>query len=313
MKILVTGASGFIGKNVVQKAISLGFVVNTASRSPQKCTADVTSFVVDSVDEYTNWNNALKNCEAVIHLAARVHITRELVENSLFEFRKVNVIGTINLARQAASVGVRRFIFVSSIGVNGSETFEQPYSPDDIASPHSAYSISKYEAELALMNLSSQTGMEVVIVRPPLVYGPKAPGNFGLLLRFVSSGIPLPFGSINNKRSFVSLDNLTDFLFICLQHPHASGQIFLVSDGEDVSTSEFLRRTAQAMGSNQLLFPIPVFILKFLANLMGKRDMSQRLFGSLQVDITKSRCVLGWAPTNSLDEGLKKAVKDIYQ
>lgn len=307
MNILITGAGGFIGQKLVEKAISLNYSVCATTRLPQKFPSGVFNIGIGSIDENTSWNSALMGCDAVIHLAARAHLLYDSHKDSLAEFRRVNVGGTINLARQAARAGVSRFIFVSSIGVNGSETFGKPYSSDDIASPHSAYAVSKFEAEQGLITLSSQTGMEVVIVRPPLVYGKNAPGNFGSLVRWVESGIPLPFGSIYNKRSFVGLENLTDFLFTCLRHPAAAGQIFLVSDGDDVSTTELLRLTAQAMGKQAFLLPVPVAMLQLCATLLGKRDVVQRLCGSLQIDITKTRCLLGWTPPNTLSEGLKKA------
>ena len=309
MKVLITGAGGFVGQRVVAKATSLNYAVCATSRLHQKFPSGISTIGVGSIDESTNWRCALIGCEAVIHLAARAHILNDSIEDSLAEFRRVNVSATLNLARQAAISGVRRFIFVSSIGVNGAETFGQPFSADDLPSPHSDYSVSKFEAEQGLMILSSQTGMEVVIVRPPLVYGPNAPGNFGSLMRWISSGVPLPLGSIYNKRSFVGLDNLADFLCTCLQHPAASGQIFLVSDGEDVSTSELLRRTAHAMGKKAFLIPVPVSALELCSALIGKRELSQRLCGSLHIDITKTRSLLGWNPSKTLNEGLKITVE----
>jgi nucleoside-diphosphate-sugar epimerase len=310
MRVLITGASGFIGKKVVEQALALGYSVCATSRLGQKISSHFYSVGVGAIDENTNWNNVLVDCEVVLHLAARAHIVNDFAENSLAEYRRVNVRATLNLANQAVRVGVRRFVFVSSIGVNGSETFGKPFSAEDRASPNSDYAISKFEAEQALMNLSAKTGLEVVIVRPPLVYGPNAPGNFGTLMRWLAIGLPLPLGSVCNKRSFIGLDNLTDFLILCLQHPAANGQTFLVSDGEDVSTTELLRLTACAMGKKVILFPIPIFILELCANLLGKHDLARRLLGSLQIDITKTRNLLGWSPRVSLNEGLKDTVKN---
>jgi len=242
-----------------------------------------------------------------VHCAARVHVMADTAANPLAEFRRVNVQGTLNLARQAAAAGVRRFAFVSSIGVNGAETFGLPFSAQDVAAPHSPYAVSKYEAELGLQALAAETGMEVVIIRPPLVYGLGAPGNFGSLIRWLRRGVPLPLGAIHNQRSLVSLDNLVDLIVTCLTHPAAINQTFLVSDGEDVSTTELLRRMGQALGRPARLVPVPVSWLKLAAKLVGKPDVAQRLCGSLQVDIEKTRRLLGWTPPLSLDQGLKRA------
>jgi nucleoside-diphosphate-sugar epimerase len=309
MKILVTGSDGFVGKNLLQKAISLNYSVCATSRFTQKLPSGVATIGLGSIDENTNWRHVLNGCEVVVHLAARVHVLNDHVADSLAEFRRVNVNATLNLARQAVDAGVRRFVFISSIGVNGAETFGIPFAEDDIPFPHSEYAISKYEAEQCLINLSARTGLEVVIVRPPLIYGPNAPGNFGSLLRWVSTGIPLPFGHICNKRSFISLENMTDFLLCCVRHPAAAGEIFLVSDGEDVSTTELLRRTATAMSMKVSLWPVPVSVLRLGAALLGKSDVAQRLCGSLQINIDKSRRILDWSPPLNLDQGLMRVVE----
>jgi len=231
----------------------------------------------------------------------------EMALNPLDEFRRVNVQGTLNLARQAAKSGVYRFVFISSVGVNGAATLKKPFTEEDQAQPHSLYAQSKYEAELGLKALATETGMEVVIIRPPLVYGPGAPGNFGSLMRWLQRGIPLPLGAIHNQRSLVALDNLIDLIVTCIDHPGAANQTFLVSDGEDVSTTELLRRMGRAMNCPARLVPVPAGFLKTAAALLGKRDMAQRLCGSLQVDIRKTREMLGWRPPLTLDQGLKKA------
>jgi nucleoside-diphosphate-sugar epimerase len=253
----------------------------------------------------------LTGCETVVHLAARVHVMADTAADPLEEFRRVNVQGTLNLARQAAVAGVRRFVFVSSIGVNCAETYRRPFTAHDEVAPHSPYAVSKYEAELGLQALAAETGMEVVIIRPPLVYGPGAPGNFGSLLRWLKRGVPLPLGAIHNQRSLVALDNLVDLIITCLTHPAAANQTFLVSDGEDVTTTELLRRMGQALGRPAHLIPVPVSWLKLAAKLVGKPDVAQRLCGSLQVDIEKTRRLLDWTPPISLDEGLKKAAEGL--
>jgi len=225
-------------------------------------------------------------------------------------YREVNVKGTLNLASQAAQAGVRRFVFVSSIKVNGEATQPgQPFTADDVPSPLDPYGVSKLEAERGLREIEAETGMEVVIVRPPLVYGPSVKANFAAMMRWVARGIPLPLGAIHNARSMVALDNLVDLLVACLKHPAAAGQTFLVSDGQDVSTTELLRRTAQAMGKKALLLPVPASMLELGATLLGKRAVAQRLCGSLQLDIAKTRRLLGWNPPLTLDQGLKKAVE----
>jgi len=223
----------------------------------------------------------------------------------LTEFRKVNTAGTLTLARQAAEAGVRRFVFISSIGVNGNQSIK-PFNEQDTPAPHDLYAISKFEAEQGLWGIQQDTGMEVVVIRPPLVYGPNAPGNFGALMRVVQRGWPLPLGAVHNQRSLVALDNLVDFVITCLDHPAAANQIFLVSDGEDLSTTELLRRVAHALGRPARLIPVPVSLLAAGAALLGRRDMAQRLCGSLQVDISKTQTLLGWNPPISVDEGLRR-------
>lgn len=247
---------------------------------------------------------------ALVHCAARVHVMQDDAADPLEAYRLVNVEGTLNLARQAATAGVRRFVFVSSIKVNGEASLSgQPFTADDVPTPLDPYGVSKLEAEQGLRELEAQTGMDVVIVRPPLVYGPGVRANFASMMRWVARGVPLPLGAIHNFRSMVALDNLVDLLVTCLKHPAAAGQTFLASDGEDVSTPELLRRSAQAMGKTAFLLPVPTFLLESGAALLGKRDVAQRLCGSLQVDIEKTRRLLGWKPPLTLNQGLKKAVE----
>ena len=210
------------------------------------------------------------------------------------------------VAQQAALAGVKRFIFISSLGVNGAETFSKPFLADDTPHPHSPYAQSKFEAESGLIDLSHTTKMSVAIIRPPLVYGPKAPGNFGVLMRVVNRRIPLPFGRVTNKRSFVFLDNLIDLILVCIIHPNAANQIFLVSDGEDLSTTQLLIKMGKVFSKPTRLLPIPMFVLSTAAKLAGKTKVAQQLLGSLQVDIQKTKSLLGWSPPFSVDEGLRK-------
>jgi UDP-glucose 4-epimerase len=226
----------------------------------------------------------------------------------LEEFRRVNVQGTLNLARQAAAAGVRRFVFISSIKVNGEATqLGRSFTADDAPAPLDAYGVSKMEAEQGLRELAAQTGMEVIIIRPPLVYGPGVKANFAAMMRWLQRGVPLPLGAIHNQRSLVALDNLVDLIVTCHTHPAAANQTFLVSDGEDVSTSELLRRMGQALDRPARLLPVPQSWLKLAAAMVGKSDVAQRLCGSLQVDISKTRQLLSWTPPLSLDQGLKRA------
>lgn len=311
--ILVTGASGFVGRSLVSRlAVDPSFNgVVAAVRRKGKSWPDGTRPVqIGDLSPTTDWSQALLDVEAVVHCAARVHVMNDVASDPLEAYRHANVHGTLNLARQAAQAGVDRFVFVSSIKVSGEATQPgRPFSADDIPVALDPYGVSKLEAEQGLRDIEAQTGMEVVIVRPPLVYGPGVKANFAAMLRWVARGIPLPLGAIYNVRSIVALDNLVDLLVTCIKHPAAAGHTFLVSDGEDVSTTELLRRTANAMGKNVLLLPVPASVLEWGAAMMGKRAVAQRLCGSLQVDITKTRYLLGWNPPLTLDQGLKKAVE----
>jgi nucleoside-diphosphate-sugar epimerase len=310
MKLLITGASGFLGRALSLEAFRRGFKVCAAVREFAILPTYIDVVSLGDVDSSTDWFYALTGCEVVVHLAARAHVSDKIEGDSLEEFRKVNVKGTLNLARQAAASGVQRFVFISSIGVNGAETFRVPFSHLDTPAPHSPYAQSKHEAELALHKIAEESGMEVVIIRSPLIYGPDAPGNFGSLMRWLMRGVPLPLGLVNkNRRSFVALDNIIDFILICVQNPKAANQIFLVSDGEDVSTADLLRRLGSAMGKPVRLVPVPVVWLEFGAMLLGKREMFQSLCGSLQLDTSKTSRLLNWKPPVSVDEGLRRAVQ----
>ena len=307
---LITGANGFVGREVSSVLVRRGFLLKGAVRASCELTEGV---VVGDIDGNTNWSDALRNVDIVIHLAARVHVMRENAGNPLEEFRKVNVAGTENLARAASASGVKRLVYVSSIGVNGFQTtLDRPYSEADKPNPHNAYAISKWEAEQSLSRVSEETGLEVVIVRPPLVYGAGAPGNFAQLLQVLSTGIPLPLASVHNLRSLVYVENMVDVLILCATHPAAAGQTYLVSDGEDVSTPGLLRQLGDAMGHPARLFPCPPALLKLAGRLTGKADQIERLQGSLRVDSGKIRRELGWAPPYTLEQGLR-ATADWYR
>lgn len=289
MSIVVTGASGFVGARLTAYLKSLGEHVVTLSRN-------------GDVEE------ALAGARCVVHLAARVHVMNENSANPLNEFRHVNVDTSVNLARKAAAAGVTRFVFISSVKVNGEQTTpNQPFTEDDVPCPEDDYGQSKHEAELALRQLALNTGLEVVIIRPPLVYGPGVKANFASLMRAVERGWPLPLGAIQNVRSLVGLDNFVNFIDCCIKHPAAANQTFLVSDGQDVSSAELVREMASAAGIRPNLWSVSPWLLQLGAALLGKRKAAQRLCGSLQVDISKSRLVLGWQPAVSLSEGLKRA------
>ena len=259
----------------------------------------------------TSWADALLDCRSVVHLAALAHVPLSRMDDALAACRAINTVATLNLARQAAAAGVQRFVFISSIKVNGEFTQAgRPFTASDPPAPQDAYAISKMEAEIGLREIADETGMELVIVRPPLVYGPGVKGNFAELMRWVARGIPLPLAGIENRRSLVALDNLVDLLLRCVEHPGAANQTFLVSDGEDLSTTDLLRRLAAAMGRPSRLFPLPQSWLRGAAALIGRGDAAARLCDSLQVDMTATREALGWTPPVGVDEGLRRAARE---
>jgi nucleoside-diphosphate-sugar epimerase len=308
MKLLVTGATGFVGSAFSQSLYAQrNRVVAGVRELSVKLFSGITPVAVGDLLPDTYWSDVLHGVDMVVHLAARVHVMRDDAADPLAEFRRVNVDGTLNLARQAAMAGVRRFVFVSSIKVNGELTrLGKPFSAYDKPDPQDPYGISKYEAEMGLLELASETGMEVVIIRAPLVYGPGVKANFASMMSWLDRGIPLPLGAVHNQRSFVALDNLVDLIVTCLDHPAAANQTFLVSDGEDLSTTELLQRMGQALGKPARLIPVPVGLMTFVANLLGKGAVASRLFGSLQVDSSKARELLGWKPVVTVDEALQK-------
>ncbi|HPW30957.1 MAG TPA: SDR family oxidoreductase [Rhodoferax sp.] len=308
-KILVTGGVGFVGRALCQKVASQDFDLMVAVRVESPSIQSGSNVCIPSLDEQTDWSLALFEVDAVIHLAARVHVMHEVSKDPLTAFRKTNVLGTLNLARQAAAAGVRRFVFISSVKVNGEETHSlRPFCENDLPAPQDPYAVSKWEAEQGLRAIAADTGMEVVIIRPPLVYGPGVRANFSALLRAVSIGLPLPLGAIQNQRSLIALDNLVDFIVTCTTHANAANQTFLISDGEDLSTPELICRIAHALNKKPHLFSMPIWSLNAFARLLGKRNALQRLSGNLQVDISKARSFLDWVPPISVDEGLRRTV-----
>lgn len=309
--ILVTGANGFVGSALQERLSIDGRNTRASIRRPLAVArTGVQYHFIDGMTAATDWSLALKDVQAVVHCAARVHVMDDLSADPLRAYREVNVSGTLKLASQAARAGVRRFVFVSSIKVNGEATpLGRPFTAEDAPAPLDPYGVSKWEAERGLREIEALTGMEVVTVRPPLVYGPGVKANFASLIRWVNRGVPLPFGAVRNARSMVALDNLVDLLTLCIEHPAAAGNTFLVSDDEDVSTPELLQRTAKSMGKRSVLLPVPVSWLEFGAALLGRRALAQRLFSSLQVDIAPTRQLLGWNPPLTLDQGLEKAVR----
>ncbi len=310
--ILVTGANGFIGSAIVQRIQKDGeHNVRGAVRQRETDIVGRTDYVsIGDLSGETDWRRALESIRTVVHTAARVHTTTENPVDNVAEFRKVNVEGTISLAQQAVSQGVRRLIFISSIKVNGEETTTAScFRPDDIPAPLDAYGASKFEAEQALLDISDNTGLEIVIIRPPLVYGPGVKANFETMIKWSNRRVPLPFGAIRNKRSLVGLINLVDVIIRCLEHPKAVGQIFLVSDDNDLSTTELLRRTSAALGKSALLVPVPQRWLEKVTDLLNVQHISQRLFCSLRVDMSKTKRMLDWSPPITVDDELRSTVQ----
>lgn len=292
---LVTGASGFVGSHLVQEMHRRGLSVRGVSRATVPGLSTITSYGPEA-----DWSNQLEDVETVVHLAARVHVMRETASDPLSQFREVNVGGTVKLARQAAATGVRRFVFVSSIKVNGERTEPgKPFTADDPLNPQDPYSISKAEAEAALMTLSRETGMEVTIIRPPLVYGPGVKGNFHSLRKWAEKGLPSLFAAVHNKRSLVHVANLCDLLITVLNHANAGNQVFLVSDGYDFSTDELIQSLAAKAGRRSLRVPLPPTILRVVGNLAGRPEAIDRLTQSLQMDLQKTSQILNWFPRDS--------------
>lgn len=308
---LVTGAGGLVGRALCAKMRADGWQVRGTVRSAKPPTSlpnGVEPLVVESIGPKTDWSKASAAVDTIVHLAARVHVMNDTAADPLTEFRKVNVEGTESLAREAAKSGVRRLIYVSSVKVNG-EGGQKPYCETDKPCPLDPYGQSKLEAEEVLKKVAAETGLEVVILRPPLIYGPGVRANFLRLLNWVERGIPLPLGSVYNQRNMIYLGNFVDCIMTCLQHPKAGGQTFLVSDGEDVSTSNLIRVMAEAMGKKARIFPFPQRLLNMLGKITGKTGEIERLTGSLCVDSSKIKETLGWQPPFSLADGIRETVR----
>jgi len=315
-KILVTGATGFLGKSLIQHFCTfpdvsvVAPVRNIKANLPER----VIRARLSDINEDTDWREALAGVDVVVHAAARVHVMQEESKQSIENFRAVNVKGTLCLARQAIDAKVKKFIYISSIKVNGeATTYGRAFSASDAPNPLDAYGLSKYEAEQQLMQLAQTGAIEVVIIRPVLIYGPGVSANFRQMMHWLTKGIPMPFGSVHNLRSLVSLNNVVDLVTTCVDHPRAANQVFLVSDDEDVSTTQLMQRLLTFLGRKTWLIPVPVSLLKFFARLVGRGAVAQRLFGSLQVDIKKNRELLGWRPPFTLDEGLKATAEHFLE
>ncbi len=308
MAVLITGASGFIGSKLLQR-LPIENTYAVGRKSPELCLNN--NFFEREINASTSYKGILDNVDTVIHLAARVHVMEDAAKDPLEAYREVNTYGTINLAKQAIKAGVKRFIFISSIKSNGESTkLEQPFKCDDPRAPEDFYGQSKSEAEEQLLQLAKKTALEIVIIRPTLVYGPGVKANFASLMSLVSKGIPLPFACIkNNKRSLVFVENLVDLIVTCIDHPKAANQVFLVSDGYDISTSEMVTEIAKALGKSSWQIPIPVWGFKLVGKLFNKSDVIGRLTGSLQVDIAHTKKILGWSPPQTLQDGFKKTAE----
>jgi nucleoside-diphosphate-sugar epimerase len=302
-RVLVTGASGFIGRALCDTLSARGMSVRAAVREPSSMTGDVR--VVGEIGPDTEWRRALHGVDAVVHLAARVHVMRDAAADPLAAFRAVNVAGTERLARECAASQVRRLVFVSSIKVNGERTLGRPFSEADPPAPEDAYGVSKLEAEQALQRVAAATGLEAAIVRPCLVYGPGVRGNLGRLLAMIERGVPLPLASVDNRRSLIGLTTLCDLLARCITHPSAAGETWLASDGEDLSTPELIRALAAGAERTARLVPFPPRWLELAARLAGARGAYERACGSLQADSSKARRSLDWRPPLSAMEGLR--------
>lgn len=308
--LLVTGANGFVGRALCKELLARGFQVRGATRKACRLAGEVDNAIVGEIGGATNWVDALRGVDIVIHLAARVHVMHDESKDPLAEFRTVNTQGTEHLALTAAACGVKRLIYASSIKVNGEETSDgHIYSELDIPAPQDPYGISKWEAELTLKRVSQQTGLEIVVVRPPLVYGEEVKGNFAQMMKVISNGTPLPLGSVQNQRDLVYVGNLVDALIVCALHPSAAGQTYLVSDGQSVSTPELLKHLADAMGMPICLFRCPIMLLRIAGKITGKSMQIARLLGSLQVNSDKICKQLNWHAPYTLQAGLERTVR----
>jgi nucleoside-diphosphate-sugar epimerase len=307
MRLLVTGASGFVGQALVAEAHRRGMALRCGLRQAQAVREG--QLVVGDIGPQTDWRAALDDCSVVVHLAALAHQGPVNSPQALAELQRVNVEGSLNLARQAAAAGVRRLVYLSSIKVNGEQTWGRPFSAADPPRPEDAYGRSKWQAEQGLQALAAQTGLELVIIRPPLVHGPGVKGNLAQLLAWLQRGWPLPLASLDNRRSLLGLDNLVDLILCCSAHPKAAGECFLASDGEDISTPDLIRRLGSIMHRPARLLPVPALALESAAALLGKGAMMRRLTGSLQLDMSPTQRLLGWTPPLSLEQGLRRMLR----
>ncbi len=295
MTILVTGATGFVGQNLTQLNQNFRCVIRAGEHH-----SFVDSYTVSTIDASTDWSNCFEGVDAIIHLAGLAH-NKSYTDA---EYRAVNTDGTLRLALKAAEAGVKRFVFVSSIGVNGTNSYDSAFLPSDVADPHNSYAQSKHEAELGLWDISKQTGLEVVVVRPTLVYGPNAPGNFGMLTKLVNSIPFLPFGLANNRRDFISVGNLVDLLIVCAKHKNAPGNIFLASESNTISTRDFVNAIAAGQDRKVFQIPIPVSFMRLAGLVIGKSAMIEQLFGNLEVDSSNLKDILNWTPPYSMKDSM---------
>lgn len=312
MSILVTGSTGFVGTALIERLTKDQFSVSAAIRNAStNINSDVNLISIGQLSSSLDWSHALRGVNTIVHLAARAHILSDKSRDPLAEYRYINVDCSLNLALQAARAGIKRFIYVSSIKVNGEFTIlGKPFTAEDISAPQDFYGISKYEAELGLQAIANEFGIELVIIRPPLVYGPRVKANFLSMMNWLQRGFPLPLGSLTkNRRSFIFIDNLVDMIITCINNPAAANQIFLVSDDEDLSTVELLEHMSLALGRPARLFLVPPLLITRGVKLVGRADIAQRLCGSLQVDIKKTKVLLGWAPPVGVDEGLRQTAE----
>lgn len=306
MRILITGATGFVGRHLCVQARQSGLSVRACVRRIKQPIEDVNLAEVGDITSQTDWAKALSGVDVVIHLAARAHVMTETSVDPLSEFYRTNAEGTENLARQAAHAGVKRFVYVSSIKVNGEETNNnRPYTEADVPAPQDPYGVSKWAAEQVLRRIAQETGLKTVVLRPPLIYGPGVKGNFLSMLHALKRRLPLPLGAIQNQRDLLYIGNLTDALLLCATHPAAVGQTYLLSDGEAISTPELLHKLAATLGTQAHIFPFPPSLLKLAGRILGKSSQIDRLLGSLQVDSDKIRHDLGWEPPYTLQQGLQ--------
>ena len=310
MKVLVTGSNGFIGRNLVSqlknnKDISLTLSSRVSSRSSER---NINQFILTSIDSLTDWTEILEDIDIVIHLLGIAHNNYSNFKSSIQdEYRKINVEATLNLANQAIKANVKRFIYLSSIKVNGEVTVKnRPFTAEDAPNPQDLYAKLKLEAEVALKEITTNSKTELVIIRPVLVYGPGVKGNLLSLIKWIKLGIPLPLRSIKNKRSFVSIRNLIDFINLCLEHPYAANQVFLVSDNFSISTSRLIKKLAIFLKKRLFLIPLPQKVLKFILIILGKKEMAHKLLGSLEVNIQKNQDLLGWKPIQTVDGALEE-------